>query len=318
MLVTVVIPVKNGGGIFKKCLQSIAGQTYKNIEILVLDSESEDDSRELAASFGARVINVPSGTFNHGLTRNLGVENASGDCILFTVQDASLADEYMLEKMAHHFTDTDVMAVCGHQAVPHDKDKNPLLWFRRYTEPQAQVRYFPARGSFEKLPLSSQVQYSRWDDVIAMYRKEALQLQPFVSTEFAEDCVWANQALKQGWKLVYDPAVVTCHYHHRDYGYAYNVAFAVNYHFLYFFGYKPPIPFSLKKILQVPYILFRNPELSLREKLFWIYSNYMEILGNFISHVDFRLHCLFMSIAGVEKRYRKICKAVPMGKQKNS
>ncbi len=38
--------------------------------------------------------------------------------------------------MATHFDDKKVMAVSGHQAVPHEKDKNPFLWYKPYSAPR--------------------------------------------------------------------------------------------------------------------------------------------------------------------------------------
>lgn len=316
--ISVIIPAMNGGNILERCLKSLSQQTvFSNMELIVLDSASTDNTVDIAQKYGAKVINVPRGTFNHGLTRNLGVTHASGELIFLTVQDAYLAEPNAIEKMASHFNDKDVVAVGGHQAVAVHKDHNPVQWFKRYTQPTPTERYFPKEGVFDKLSLEERVDNARWDDVIAMYRKDKLLEQPFVETEFAEDCVWAYQALQKGWKLIYDPSVVAYHYHFRDYSYSYKVAYAVNYHFLLFFGYVPPIPFSLKKMILVPYLIVKNKHFSWKEKIYWTYNNYAGMLGDFLSHLDFRINFLLSGLSGVHKRYCKVCKVIPVGKQKN-
>ena len=88
---------------------------------------STDASREIAVAYGAKIINISEGSFDHGLSRNIGVQHATGDFIFFTVQDAWLSTKNLLEKMSSHFNNPDVIAVVGHQAVPHEKDNNPLL-----------------------------------------------------------------------------------------------------------------------------------------------------------------------------------------------
>src|SRR3712207_1262662 len=87
--VSVVIPVRNGGEDFRRCLDAIRAQRLEtDFEIIVVDSGSTDDTVALAESYGARVHQIPADQFNHGATRNLGVSLASGEYIAFTSHDA--------------------------------------------------------------------------------------------------------------------------------------------------------------------------------------------------------------------------------------
>jgi rhamnosyltransferase len=104
-------------------------------------STSTDDSRFIAEQLNATIIDVPDGSFNHGLTRNLGVEHTNGSLLFYTVQDAWIEDKSMLQKMVAHFNNPAIMGVVGHQAVPHEADKNPAVWFKRYTEPTIETRF---------------------------------------------------------------------------------------------------------------------------------------------------------------------------------
>lgn len=318
MKVTVIIPVKNGAQTLEKCLSSIRNQTVEDVEIIVLDSMSDDDSKEIALKSSAKIIEVPKGAFNHGLTRNTGVQYASGDLLFYTVQDAFLSEKDLLQKMVKHFDDAQVMGVAGHQAVPHEKDKNPMLWYKRYSEPKVEIREIKDIEKFKNSDHGVQQSLIAWDDVIAMYRKTALLQQPFAETQFAEDWIWSRDALMRGWKLIYDPSLIVYHYHHSGYRYAYKVAYAVNYHFYKYFNFKPQVPDLFTSLAKSIYYLGKNPELKLKEKLYWIAHNFLNRLGTFNSHVNFRVINFIGGFKSVEKRYQKVCKKIPQGKIKRN
>ncbi|HET8592797.1 MAG TPA: glycosyltransferase, partial [Solirubrobacterales bacterium] len=72
-MISVVIPVRNGGEPMRRCLEAIRAQEVADeVEIVVVDSGSTDGTQELARSFGARVHEIEPHEFNHGATRNLG------------------------------------------------------------------------------------------------------------------------------------------------------------------------------------------------------------------------------------------------------
>ena len=315
--ISVIIPVKNGESTLKRCLESIKSQTISGqVEIIALDSESTDKSREILSESGATIINIPQGTFNHGLTRANGVDYAKGDFLFYTVQDAYLSEDDLLEKMVDYFQDETVQAVVGHQAVPHEYDKNPLLWFKRFSEPISEVRYFPDQ-QFDKLPLKKKVALAAWDDVVAMYRKTALVQQPFTKTDFAEDCIWCYQALSRGWKLIYAPELVVYHYHHRNFSYSFKVAFAVNYHFYLFFKYHPSLPPVFLPMAKSVYHIAKNKAFSFEKKIYWIWHNLEGLWGTFWSHAYFKSILFFRGGDALKNAYNVICKNVPIGKQKN-
>ncbi len=52
-LVTVVVPVRNEGGTLRRCLDSILGQTYRNLQVVVVDGESTDDTVAIVEEYAA-------------------------------------------------------------------------------------------------------------------------------------------------------------------------------------------------------------------------------------------------------------------------
>lgn len=82
-----------------KLLLSIKKQEYKNKEVIVADNHSTDKTREIAAQYGARVVD--GGQVAQG--RNNGAKKAKGDILLFLDADVVLPDPYFLEFVAKEF-----------------------------------------------------------------------------------------------------------------------------------------------------------------------------------------------------------------------
>jgi hypothetical protein len=87
--VSVVIPTFNGGDELLWLLRKLQGQqAVREVEIVVVDSGSTDGSAERARALGAVVVEITQAEFSHSHARNLGADRASGDYLLFMVQDA--------------------------------------------------------------------------------------------------------------------------------------------------------------------------------------------------------------------------------------
>lgn len=94
-LVSVVVPVYNMGRQLKESIKYILNQTYKNIEILLVDDGSKDNTyvicQELAAS-DERIKCFHQENMGSGPTRNKGIENASGKYIYFPDADDKMSE----------------------------------------------------------------------------------------------------------------------------------------------------------------------------------------------------------------------------------
>ncbi|TAL51000.1 glycosyltransferase [Patescibacteria group bacterium] len=93
-MVTIVIPTKNEEAYLPRLLDSIAKQTIRPAEVIVSDAQSTDRTREIARSFGAKV--VEGGLISFG--RNAGAHEVQTDFILFLDADVELRDPEFLEK----------------------------------------------------------------------------------------------------------------------------------------------------------------------------------------------------------------------------
>ena len=214
--VSVIIPVRNEAKRIRQCIEGIIRQTIPAHEIIVIDSGSTDGTLEILAQFPeVDVVKIDSSNFNHGLTRNLGVKRATGEFCQLTVGDAYAYNEFWLEEMLKGFVDNEVIAVCGQQVVDHLPQNNPLQWFRP-SGPATFKRVQHINGGWDLLSPEEKKADGGWDDVTAMYRRQALLRQPFKETSYSEDKIWLDAALRSGHAVAYNFAARVYHYHFED------------------------------------------------------------------------------------------------------
>ena len=92
--VSAIIPTKNSGETIGICLKSVREQTYNNIEVVVVDGYSSDNTREIAERFDAKLI---ESEVRRSEARNIGAEKAMGEYILFLDSDMELTLEVVEE-----------------------------------------------------------------------------------------------------------------------------------------------------------------------------------------------------------------------------
>lgn len=89
-LVSIIIPVYNAKIYLKKCLNSLINQTYRNIEILLIDDGSSDESLSVCqryAEIDSRVKVVHKKNGGVSSARNLGLKHVSGKYVCFVDAD---------------------------------------------------------------------------------------------------------------------------------------------------------------------------------------------------------------------------------------
>lgn len=95
-LVSCVVPAFNSAAYLREALESISAQTYRPIEIIVVDDGSKDDTAEVVAAYRPSVRFVTQPTAGPAATRNRGVREARGELIAFLDAD----DLWHPEKLA--------------------------------------------------------------------------------------------------------------------------------------------------------------------------------------------------------------------------
>jgi len=216
-MISVIVPVKDGGADLVRCLESVARQRIDDdVETIVVDSGSMDGSAARAQSLGARVHSIPPDEFQHGRTRNLGARLSSGEVLVFTSQDAHAAsDSWLAHLTAPLRRDAAVAGVYGRQ-LPHADATPPERYFLDFLygpEPRVQRLEREEDLSFE---------VTLFSNVSSAIQRRVWEAYPFAEdVVMSEDQEWSRRVLLAGFEIVYEPRAAVHHSH------AYTVAGAM-------------------------------------------------------------------------------------------
>ena len=100
-LISVIIPLYNAEKYLKNCITSVVGQTYRNLEIILVDDGSNDNSLSICEKFALQDNRIKVFHQNNGgvaSARNKGLSEASGEFIAWVDSDDSIEPEY-IEKL---------------------------------------------------------------------------------------------------------------------------------------------------------------------------------------------------------------------------
>lgn len=115
-MISVIVPVYNVESYLERCIESILNQTYRNLEIILINDGSTDGSKEICDKYrrkDSRVIVVNQDNKGVSSARNLGLELAKGDYIAFVDSDDYLEkDMYELLINCSNESNADII-VCG-------------------------------------------------------------------------------------------------------------------------------------------------------------------------------------------------------------
>ena len=232
---SVVVPVLNGGALFEKVLDRLSKQSCEwPYDILIIDSGSDDGSTEVVRRYSNRNVRlheIPKSQFQHGRTRNLGIELTDGDFVALITQDAMPTDEHWLQNLIGGFSRSRrVAGVFGrHKAYPeHGKfiERDIDEMFNRYAD------YPKVYSMTSGLPSHIYRGGFAWRMIMHFYSDNNSAISravwkhlPYPDIDWGEDQVWAWEMLKAGFEKVYvDDATV---YHSHDLPLAKTYQFAV-------------------------------------------------------------------------------------------
>lgn len=115
--VSIIVPIYNVEKYLEKCLKSIINQTYKNIEIILINDGSTDACKEICEKFKQEYDNkniILIHKLNGGLSdaRNVGIQNATGEYVSFVDSDDFIEID-MIEKMVSKLSNDIDVVMCG-------------------------------------------------------------------------------------------------------------------------------------------------------------------------------------------------------------
>lgn len=111
MKVTVITPVYNGASVIKTCIDSVLNQTYTDIEYIIIDAVSKDDTLAIIKNYNSdKIVYYSEKDKGSCDALNKGILKASGDIVCFLCADDFYINNTVIEKVVNYFTTHNVDA----------------------------------------------------------------------------------------------------------------------------------------------------------------------------------------------------------------
>ena len=128
--VSIIIPMYNMEQYISKCLDSVVNQTYKSIEIIVVNDGSSDSSQQIVREYASqhpnlKCVTIPNGGVSNA--RNVGLDACNGDYVQFVDAD-DFIDSSMIEELVNLSDNGSVdLVVSGIKTISEDSRVIGLL-----------------------------------------------------------------------------------------------------------------------------------------------------------------------------------------------
>lgn len=192
-LVSIIVPIYNVELYLDHCVQSIVDQTYKNLEIILVDDGSPDNCPAMCDSWAAKdnrikVIHKKNGGLSDA--RNAGLQIASGELISFIDSDDWVEPNFVQYLYGAMEETNAEIAECSTRYVTED---GTVIKTRK-----AGSGILDCITALRKLVLEDGVYQTVWNK---LYRRELIQGIPFALGKYNEDEFWTYQVVERVQRL---------------------------------------------------------------------------------------------------------------------
>lgn len=115
-LVSIIVPIYNNASYLPECIESICGQKYSNIEIILVDDGSTDNTADIIKEYqkkDSRIISIYQKNSGQSSARNAGIRISRGDYICFVDSDDVISKTFVSDAL--EFISENDLVVCGIQ-----------------------------------------------------------------------------------------------------------------------------------------------------------------------------------------------------------
>ena len=209
--VSIVVRTHNEERWLSHCLDAIFRQDFTNYEVIIVDNNSTDSSLDIVRKYNVRIFTIND--YLPGRALNLGTKHARGQYICYLSGHCIPINHHWLSNLVQNFDMDNIAGAYGRQepmAFSSDFDKRDLL-------------------NLFGLDKKIQIRDSFLNNDKSIIRKDVWEEVPFdEKATNIEDRIWAQEVLKKGYKIVYEPEASVLHYHgihqNNDTKRCYNVA----------------------------------------------------------------------------------------------
>jgi GT2 family glycosyltransferase len=216
--VSIVIPTLNGGIELDWLVRKLLSQrAVRAVEVVIVDSGSTDGSHERACAAGARVIEIPPSEFSHSHARNLGARHATGEHLLFMVQDAYPIGELWLYGMLRYLIDHRPQGVVAASCAEYSRSDSDAMYdsmintHYRFLGCLEADRIGRHTGD-DHMSLRSMGQLS---DVACLIPRELFMRHGGYRGDYAEDLDLGMRLIRAGHRIAMLASVKVVHSHNR-------------------------------------------------------------------------------------------------------
>ncbi|MFC2154072.1 glycosyltransferase [Candidatus Altiarchaeota archaeon] len=195
---SIVIRSKDEEKFLGRTLEKVFEQTYKDFEVILVDSGSTDKTLSIASSHDVDIEKMPPEEFTFGRALNIGAKKSKGEFIVYLTAHAIPVDKNWLQNLLNGFINENVAAVYGGQIPRKDCDpierKDTLDAYGTESRIQTKNPFFSNSNSAIKNNVWAKNQFN--EDI-----------------EISEDYEWANRILSQGYQIRYQADAIVTHSH---------------------------------------------------------------------------------------------------------
>lgn len=203
--VSVIIPVYNADAFLDRCLDSVLTQTYYELEIILIDDGSNDRSAEICDDYALkdeRVHVIHKENSGVSSTRNVGIDNADGNYILFIDADDYIEKNMIAEMLSCAEKNSSDIVMCGYSI---DKNSNAesaqMDYLMSYTDPKEIKAGLISRYYTD----NHNGLYSLWNKLISASVFSSANIRFDDSLKRGEDAWFVFQCLKQCRRVDFVP-----------------------------------------------------------------------------------------------------------------
>lgn len=209
--VSIVILTKNSCDKIEKVLDKIQNQIFGGeVEIIVIDSGSTDETLKILKRYGVELFEIPPKEFHHSRTRNFGASKSKGDYLVFLTSDAIPVNNGWLNSLLKPFVNKDIGATYGRQ-IAYPGTRKTEMFFYQY--------FYPVENKILEKKDIKDIKRFYLDNVFISNVCAAIKRDLWDEIKFDEDIInhedkdFTFKLLNAGYKVFYEPKASVYHSH---------------------------------------------------------------------------------------------------------